>query len=110
MSETWSAGLILIGLVLIIIIIPCIFIGVLGSSMLNRLAYYPSKTPAIQMSIFFWLMLSEVVSITLLLMFYHVFADYGGTKKGAVNYERDADIAISCPHDYRDGHHHLLSA
>ena len=78
MSETWRAGLILVTIVFLIIVVPCIFIAVLGSKMLNKLAYFPSKNPAIQKDVCFWIVLVEIASFTLLIMFYHVFADYSG--------------------------------
>ncbi len=76
MSDTWVAGTILICLIFVIIGIPCVFIAVLGFKMLNKLAYFPSKNPAIQTSIFIWLVMIEVVAFTMLMVFYHVFSDY----------------------------------
>lgn len=76
MSETWSVGIVMIAIVFVIVAIPCLFTGWLGYKMLKKLAYFPSKNPAIQMGIFLKLLIVEVVSITLLLVFYHVLADY----------------------------------
>ena len=76
MGESWQAGLIFIAVISVIIGIPCIFIAVIGSKMLNKLAYFPSKNPAIQKSVCFWIILVEVAAFTILLMFYHVLADY----------------------------------
>lgn len=76
MSESWVAGITLITIIFVIIGIPCIFIAVLGFKMLNKLAYFPSKNPAIQTSIFFWLVMIEIVAFTMLMIFYHVFSDY----------------------------------
>ena len=106
MSEAWVAGIILITLVFIIIAVPCVFIAFLGYKMLNKLAYFPSKNPAIQMSILFWLMIVEVASVTMLLTFYHVFADYS-KDQGARKYERGIRIAVFRLEDRND---HILSA
>ena len=96
MSQTLWAGIVLISFVFIIVGIPCVFIAVLGVGMLNKLAYFPSKAPAVQMSILGWLLLVEVVSVTLLLLFYHVFADYGAdTKKNVTLYNSEHNIDIS---------------
>lgn len=66
------AALIFIGMFLIMILIPSIGIGLIGAGLINRLGRYPSKTPAIQMSILFQLVMVEVVSLTLMLGFFKV--------------------------------------
>lgn len=113
MNETWTAGLILIVIVLMVIAIPCFFVAFLGYQMLHKLAYYPSKNPAIQMSIFFWLIIVEIASVAMLIAFYHIFADYSNelNQEGAKNYECvDVYIAIHRPHDDPHGRYHLLFA
>ena len=75
LGVTGTAGVLLVSVFFVIIAIPCLFVGFLGSKMLGKLAYFPSKNPAIQMDMFFWLVLTEIVSITLLLAFYHMFAE-----------------------------------
>lgn len=54
----------------ILTLIPCIGVGWLGKNLLDRLGRYPSKTSAIQMSVFFKLIVIEVVSVTLVLVFF----------------------------------------
>jgi len=56
----------------ILIAIPCVGIAWLGSRLINRLGRYPSKTPAIQMSVVFKLTVLEIVSWTLLLLFFKI--------------------------------------
>jgi hypothetical protein len=56
----------------VLIMIPCVGIGWLGYDLLTRLGRYPSKTPAIQMSVLFKLVIVEVLSLTLLLIFFKV--------------------------------------
>jgi TRAP-type C4-dicarboxylate transport system permease small subunit len=54
----------------VLILIPCIGIGWLGWDLLSRLGRYPSKTPAIQLSVLFKLVVIEVLSMTLILAFF----------------------------------------
>ena len=77
MSQSGIAGIVLIGMIFILIAIPCTLISFLGYKMLNKLAYFPSKNPGIQMSIFWKLILIEGFSIILLLLFYIVFSQTG---------------------------------
>ena len=70
-----SARIILVIIWFIIIAIPCIGTALLGRKMLNKLAYFPSKTPAIHMDILGWLVVVEIVAVTLLLTFYRVFQE-----------------------------------
>ena len=110
MNEVWRAGVILIVIISVIMAIPCVCTIYLGRKMLKKLAYFPSKNPAIQMNIIMWLVIVEIVSFVLLFVFYQIFISED-TNKGAKNYERlDADITVSCAdgHHYRD--HHLLPA
>ena len=77
MEETTGAAFILFGIFLFVIALPCIGAAILGWKLANRLAYHPSKTPAIQLSVVFKLVLLEIISFGLLLMLYHILADYG---------------------------------
>jgi len=54
----------------VILLIPCIGVGWIGRNLLDKLGRYPSKTPAVQMSVLFKLIVVEVVSVTLLLSFF----------------------------------------
>ena len=57
----------------IVIAIPCVGIAWIGWGLLSRLGQYPSKTPAIQLSIVIKLVLLEVVSATLIMLFFQIF-------------------------------------
>ncbi|MCA9400769.1 MAG: hypothetical protein KC713_04020 [Candidatus Omnitrophica bacterium] len=57
----------------VIIIIPCIIVGLLGKRMIDRLGTYPSRTPSIQLSVFIWLVVVEIVTFTALIGFYRFF-------------------------------------
>lgn len=59
----------------IIIIIPCIIVGLLGRKMLDQLGRFPSKTPTIQMSVLFYLIITEVITFAALIGFYYIFAE-----------------------------------
>lgn len=73
MKGMWFESFIFIGIVLVIIGIPCAAIAILGYRMIERLGRYPSKTPAIQMSIFWKLIVIEIVSLTVWLAFFRFF-------------------------------------
>ena len=77
MSQSGIAGIVLILMIFILIAIPCTLISLLGYKMLNKLAYHPSKTPGIQLSIFWQLIVIEGFSVILLLLFYLAFSQSG---------------------------------
>ncbi len=74
MFEYWYEGVIFIFIFLFIITIPCIGISIIGSRMINQLGRFPSKTPAIQLSIFFQFVLLMIITFTFLIVFYHFFS------------------------------------
>ena len=64
----WREALIF-GLVYsVIIIVPCVVIAIMGTRLINELGRYPSKTPAIQMSVLIPLIITEIVTFAFLLM------------------------------------------
>ncbi|OGX05622.1 MAG: hypothetical protein A2Z88_09160 [Omnitrophica WOR_2 bacterium GWA2_47_8] len=67
-----GASLIFIIIYYVLIIIPCIGTAWLGAKMMNAVGQYPSKTPMIQMNLVVKLVFLEVVSFTLLLVFFKV--------------------------------------
>ncbi len=67
-----SAALIFILLFLIMIAIPCLGVGWLGYKLITKLGRYPSKTPAIQMGVMLKLVIIEVVSLTMILVFFKI--------------------------------------
>jgi len=73
----FGAAFILIGMFLFIIGIPCIGVAILGTNLANRIAFHPSKTPAIQLSVMLQLFILEIISFGLLSLLYHLLADYG---------------------------------
>ncbi len=67
-----NVAFILITIFCVIIMIPCVGIGWTGWQMINKLGRFPSKTPAIQMSVLFQLIFIEVISLTLLIAFFKI--------------------------------------
>lgn len=67
-----SAAVVFILIFFVVMLIPCVGVAWLGSKLINKLGRYPSKTPALQISIIFRLAVLEVVSFTLLLVFFKI--------------------------------------
>jgi TRAP-type C4-dicarboxylate transport system permease small subunit len=65
-----SAALVFILIFCTCVLIPCVAIGWVGKNLIHRLGHFPSKTPAIQMSILFKLVVIEVVSMSLILLLF----------------------------------------
>ena len=68
----WGASLVFVTIFFVVLAIPCIGIGWLGWRTINKLGQFPSKTPAIQTGILLKLIIIEIVSVALLLMFYKI--------------------------------------
>jgi hypothetical protein len=56
----------------ILILVPTAGAAWLGYKLIDNLGRFPSKTPAIQLGIMFKLVVLEVVSLTLILIFFKV--------------------------------------
>jgi len=67
-----GAALVFVLIFYVLILLPCVGVGWLGWDLITRLGRYPSKTPAIQLSMLFKLVVVEVVSLTLILAFFKV--------------------------------------
>ena len=63
----WFQGIEMIGLFLIVVALPCFFIGLWGSKMINDLGNFPTKSTQIQMSSGWKIFLVEIISFILLL-------------------------------------------
>ncbi len=70
----WGESFIFCSVYTILIAIPCVLVTIFGREMIEQLGRYPTKTPIIQMSIFWKLVVTEVVTFTLLITFFHVFS------------------------------------
>ena len=72
--DLWAESFIFGLVYTVIVVVPCVIVAIIGRNMINRLGTYPSQTPVIQMSILIRLVLLEIVTFALLLLFYHIFA------------------------------------
>ncbi len=66
-----AAGLFII-IFFVMIAIPCLGVGWLGYKLITKIGRYPSKTPAIQLGIMLKLVIIEVVSLTVILVFFKI--------------------------------------
>mgnify|MGYP001579751869 CR=1 FL=1 len=67
-----SVAIIFVIIFTILMAIPCAGVAWIGSRLINQLGRFPSRTPAIQLSVVLKLTVLEVVSWTLLLLFFKV--------------------------------------
>ena len=72
--EYWGEGVVFILIFLAIVAVPCVGAALIGYRMINKLGHFPSKTPAIQMSILLKLIVIEIISFAMIILFYHVFS------------------------------------
>jgi hypothetical protein len=67
-----SAAVVFVCIFFVLVTIPCVGIAWLGKRMIDKVGNFPSKTPGIQMEIVIKLVFLEIVSMTLLLLFFKV--------------------------------------
>lgn len=70
--EYWNEAYIFIGIFFFLMLLPCIGVTIIGYRMIEKLGQFPSKTPAIQLSIFLQLVATEVVCFGLILLYFSV--------------------------------------
>ena len=68
----WQETFIFCSIYTLVIIGTCVLVCVMGVNLFNALGRYPSKAAQIHMSIFFKLVGLEILSFSLLVLFYHV--------------------------------------
>ncbi len=68
--DYWDAGIWLVIGFFLLMIIPCVSVGIIGYRMITKLGQYPSKTPEIQMSIWLKLLLIEAFSFGMIYLFF----------------------------------------
>jgi len=71
--DLWSESLIFSSIYAVIIIVPCILVAIIGRRMIQQLGQYPSRTPMIQMSVFWQLVTIEIITFISLIGFYRFF-------------------------------------
>lgn len=79
-SSSLVAGLIFVGLFFLFIAVPVALIAYFGFRMITKLGQFPSKTPAIQLSVFWQLVIIEIVAVVLIMTFYQMLAETKGEK------------------------------
>ena len=67
-----SVALMFVAIFTLLMVIPCAGVAWIGTKLINQLGRYPSRTPAIQLSVVLQLTVLEVVSWTLLLLFFKI--------------------------------------
>lgn len=67
-----GAGLVFVGIYLFLIFVPCFVVGFLGYRFIENLGRYPSKTPVFQVKMLFWMVVTEIVSMSLLMAFFKI--------------------------------------
>ena len=70
----WYEGIIFVLFFGLIIGLPCFFVTVLGSKMVNDLGNFPTKTAKIQVGVLWKLFIVEIVSFLMLAVFFHIFS------------------------------------
>ncbi|MCK5215611.1 MAG: hypothetical protein KAR05_09690 [Candidatus Omnitrophica bacterium] len=65
-----STALIFILIFYAIMLIPCIGVTIIGKNLINKIGQYPSRTPALQLGVLLKLVILEVVSFTMLMVFF----------------------------------------
>ena len=73
--QYWTEGLIFIGLVLVIVGFPCLMVSILGARMINHIGQFPSKSSRLQMVVCVQLLVVEIISFSILALFFHIFSD-----------------------------------
>lgn len=70
----WYEGFLFILFFIFIIGLPCFFVSYLGTKMINDLGNFPTKTAKIQVGILWKLLIVEVFSFGLFVLFFHIFS------------------------------------
>lgn len=71
--DLWSESFVFASIYAVIIIVPCVLVALIGRRLIDQLGTYPSRTPVIQLGVFWQLILIEVVTFSLLIGFFQFF-------------------------------------
>ncbi len=97
-KELIGAGIFFVIIFTFILLIPCVLIAYIGFRMITQLGYFPSKTPAIQLSILWKLVAIEIISISALLILYQALGD---PNKKDLNFKSAKALIIMAKSIYR---------
>ena len=70
----WYEGLLFVSFFAVIIGLPCYFVTLFGTKMINDLGNFPTKTAKIQTSILWKVLIVEIVSFMMLTAFFQIFS------------------------------------
>ncbi len=74
MGAKYSAeSIIFVLLFLFIVAVPCVFVSILGSRMINDMGNAPSNSARIGVSACWKVLLAEIFSFALFALFFHIF-------------------------------------
>lgn len=70
--DLWTESFIFALIYSVLVIVPCILVTLLGRKMIDELGRFPSKTPVIQVNVFYKLVVVESMTFIFLIGFYHI--------------------------------------
>ncbi len=73
--DLWGQAVAFFAIYSVIIIVPCILVGIIGYRVITDLGKNPTQAPAIQMSIVYKLIIIEVVTFYMLISVYFYFSN-----------------------------------
>jgi hypothetical protein len=73
--EYWTEGFIFIGIFFVIVGLPCIFVGILGTRLIDYIGVHPSKSSPMQLKVTLQLIVVQMISFLILAVFFHMFSD-----------------------------------
>ncbi len=73
--EYWYQGFIFIGMILLIVGLPCTLTAIMGTRLIDEIGNRPSSSAHLHMGVCIKLLLVEIFSFGMLLLFFHMFSD-----------------------------------
>jgi hypothetical protein len=70
----WYEGVLFVLFFGSIVALPCFFVALLGTKMINELGNFPTKVAKIQVSVLWKLFIVEIVSFGMLTVFFRIFS------------------------------------
>ena len=70
----WYEGVLFVLFFASIVGLPCFFVSILGTKMINDLGNFPTKTANIQINVLWKLFIVEIVSFLMLTAFFRIFS------------------------------------
>ena len=73
--EYWYQGWIFIGMILLIVGLPCVLTAILGTRLIDEIGNRPSSSAQLHMGVCLKLLVVEIFSFAMLILFFHIFSD-----------------------------------